>query len=171
MDRTASESEYRSPLQPLLPAKSGHKTQWGRLYGEADALTLAHAARQHAGLVLIVAPDSREVERLLSAIGLFLADTDIPALAFPDWETLPYDVFSPLPDIISQRLETLYRLPNLQRGVLVVPVATCLQRLPPRQHILAHSLVLEAGQTLDIDTFRRNLEAAGYRCIPGDGAW
>jgi len=89
----------------------------------------------------------------------------VPVLGFPDWETLPYDVFSPLPELISERLLTLHRLPGLQRGVLVVPVATLLQRLAPRHYVDGHSLVLAVGERLDLDATRLRLERAGYQCV------
>ena len=89
----------------------------------------------------------------------------MPLLGFPDWETLPYDVFSPLPELVSERLLTLHRLPDLKRGVLVVPVATLMQRLPPRDYVDGHSLVLAVGDRLDLDATRRRLERAGYSCV------
>ena len=83
----------------------------------------------------------------------------------PDWETLPYDVFSPHQDIVSQRLATLYRLPQRRRGVLVVPVATLMQRLAPRGYLDRYALLLKVGERLDSEDFRRRLEAAGYVCV------
>ncbi|MCH3843132.1 hypothetical protein, partial [Campylobacter jejuni] len=59
-------------------------------------------------------------------------EPSLPVVAFPDWETLPYDRFSPHPDIISQRLAALHRLPALKRGLVIVPVQTLLQQLAPR---------------------------------------
>jgi len=92
--------------------------------------------------------------------------TNLPVLAFPDWETLPYDLFGPQPDIVSERVATLYRLPSAKRGVLVVPVSTLMQRLAPPGFIAGQSLVVETGQRLSIEAERRRLEAAGYRAVP-----
>jgi transcription-repair coupling factor (superfamily II helicase) len=86
----------------------------------------------HAGLGLVMVPDTREAEKLARELEFFLPGEDLPVLTLPDWETLPYDLFSPHEDIVSQRLETLYRLPDLQRGILVVPVNTLMQRIAPR---------------------------------------
>uniref|UniRef100_UPI00241E05FB transcription-repair coupling factor n=1 Tax=Ectopseudomonas oleovorans TaxID=301 RepID=UPI00241E05FB len=86
-------------------------------------------------------------------------------LCFPDWETLPYDSFSPHQDIISERLQTLHRLPHLKKGILLVPVATLLQRLPPPGFLDQYSLMLDTGSTLDLDAMRGRLEKAGYRCV------
>jgi hypothetical protein len=89
----------------------------------------------------------------------------MPVLTFPDWETLPYDVFSPLPELVSERLLTLHRLPQLTRGVLVVPVGTLLQRLPPRDFVDGHALVLGVGDRLDLDATRERLTRSGYQCV------
>src|SRR5690606_22213391 len=78
---------------------------------------------------------------------------------------LPYDVFSPHQDIISQRVAALYALPALKHGVLVAPITTALHRLAPTRFLLGTSLVLDVGQQLDVEGLRLRLEAAGYRCV------
>ncbi len=93
-------------------------------------------------------------------------DLALPVLGFPDWETLPYDRFSPHPDITSQRLATLARLPTLTRGMVVVPAATLMQRLAPRSHVLGGRFDVRVGQRLDLGAEQRRLEAAGYRHVP-----
>jgi transcription-repair coupling factor (superfamily II helicase) len=90
----------------------------------------------------------------------------LPVLHFPDWETLPYEAFSPQPGVVSQRIATLYRLPGIKRGVLVVPIATLMQRIAPRSHITGTGLVLDKGQKFDIANEQRRMEAAGYRHVP-----
>src|SRR6185437_13215289 len=72
----------------------------------------------------------------------------------------------PHPDIVSQRIATLYRLPSVRRGVLVVPVATLMQRLPPRSHIAGSGLSIARGQSFDLADEQRRLEACGYRHVP-----
>ncbi|TVP90103.1 MAG: transcription-repair coupling factor, partial [Pseudomonadaceae bacterium] len=89
----------------------------------------------------------------------------LPVLSFPDWETLPYDRFSPHQDITSQRLRTLHQLPGVSQGILVVPMTTLLQRTPPRSFLGGSVLLLEVGQQLDIEQMRRDLDASGYRCV------
>ncbi|MGA7438356.1 MAG: transcription-repair coupling factor, partial [Luteibacter sp.] len=121
-------------------------------------------ARAHEGLLVVVARDTRSADNLESELGVFAGE--LPVLHFPDWETLPYDVFSPHPEVVSQRIATLYRLPSVKRGVLVVPVATLMQRIAPRTHITGSGLVLRKGQKLDISAEQRRLEAAGYRNVP-----
>jgi transcription-repair coupling factor (superfamily II helicase) len=153
-----------SPLQPVLPA-AGERLNWSRLYGDSVPLVLARAAAAGDGLLLIVTADSQDAERLQQQLQFFCSDRSLDILCFPDWETLPYDRFSPHQDIISQRLQTLHRLPSLHNGVLLVPVATLLQRLPPPDFLDQYSLILDRGQRLDLDNMRVRLEKAGYRCV------
>ena len=86
-------------------------------------------------------------------------------MSFPDWETLPYDLFSPYQDIISQRLATLVALSNLDTGILVVSVTTAMHRLIPQEYLLAHSLLLRKGQSLNLQEFRNKLQNNGYRIV------
>jgi len=158
-------SDLASPLAPPLPTKPGERLLWGRLYGSSDALAIAAATERAQGSVLAVVEDVQVASRLQAELRFFLAGSDLPVLTFPDWETLPYDQFSPLPELVSERLLTLHRLPTLRRGVLVVPTGTLLQRLPPREYLDSHSLVLSVGDHLDLDSMRRRLERAGYQCV------
>jgi len=155
-----------TPVEPILPAKAGDRLHWGQLYGSSYGLALAGAARRHAGPLLVVTEDNLAAQRLESELRFYASDDpDLPVLSLPDWETLPYDNFSPHQDIISQRLETLYRLPDLQRGVLIVPLTTLMLRLPPRDYLTANSLLLEVGEKLDLNALRGRLETAGYQCV------
>jgi transcription-repair coupling factor (superfamily II helicase) len=130
----------------------------------ALALGLAGLARAHSGLVLAVARDTHAAASLENDLRVLAGE--LPIVHFPDWETLPYDLFSPHPDIVSQRVAALYRLPSVDRGVLVVPVSSLMQRLPPPNWIAANALDLARGGRLDLDTEKRRLEAAGYRNVP-----
>ena len=147
---------------PSLPASAG-KQQWGNLPGAALSLAIAEAASNAGRFTLVLTEGSQSAERLQEELAFFAPD--LPVLHFPDWETLPYDVFSPHQDIISQRIAALYRLPQLSRGILVVPIATALHRLAPKRFLLGSSLVLDVGQKLDVEQMRTRLEAAGYRCV------
>ena len=106
---------------PLLPAEAG-KQHWGNLPGAALSLAIAEAASAAKRFTLLLTADSQSAERLEQELSFFAPD--LPVLHFPDWETLPYDLFSPHQDIISQRIASLYRLPELAHGVLVVPITT-----------------------------------------------
>ncbi|WP_417779790.1 transcription-repair coupling factor [Stutzerimonas xanthomarina] len=147
---------------PPMPAASGKQT-WGNLPGAALSLAIAEAASNADRFTLLLTADSQSAERLQEELAFFAPE--LPVLHFPDWETLPYDVFSPHQDIISQRIAALYQLPELTHGVLVVPITTALHKLAPKRFLLGSSLVLDVGQKLDVEQMRARLEAAGYRCV------
>ncbi|WP_018692688.1 transcription-repair coupling factor [Algicola sagamiensis] len=141
------------------------KIAWGNLIGASYALAVAQAAEQHPGLSLVVTTDTAAALKLEHEIGFFLEDKSISLLPFPDWETLPYDHFSPHQDIISQRLLTLYQLPRTHHGIVIVPISTLSARLCPRAYIESQSLVVKNGDQIDIHQMRRNLENAGYHAV------
>lgn len=147
---------------PPLPAASG-KQHWGNLPGAALSLAIAEAANNAKRFTLLLTADSQSAERLQEELAFFAPQ--LAVLHFPDWETLPYDIFSPHQDIVSQRIAALYQLPELSHGVLVVPITTALHRLAPKRFLLGSSLVLDVGQKLDVEQMRLRLEAAGYRCV------
>jgi len=139
----------------------GTPLHWGELYGSALSLAVAELAAAARGPVLLVASSPRDAARLQTEVAFF-AGTGLPVRSLPGYETLPYDPFSPHPDIVSERLQTLEALPEMSRGVVVVAAETLLQRLPPRRHVAAHSFSLRKGDRLDFDAFRARLAAAGY---------
>ena len=152
----------------LLP-RPGQTRAWWRMPASASALawTIARVARTHAGPLLAVARDNQSAHQLEQDLRTLIGhDEALPVLLFPDWETLPYDRFSPHPDIVSQRLAALHRLPTLKRGVVVVPVQTLMQRLAPPSHVVGGSFDVKVGQRLDLDAEKRRLEGAGYRNVP-----
>lgn len=155
---------------------AGQRRFWGQLYGCSDALAIAEIALASNAPVLVITPDTPTANRLEHAIAFFArqsmpqgdepsSEPALPVLTFPDWETLPYDVFSPHQDIISDRLATLARLPKLTNGVLIVPVATLLHRLAPTDFLDANCFIIDRGQQLDLASMRTRLDNAGYRCV------
>jgi transcription-repair coupling factor (superfamily II helicase) len=159
-------SQYLSPLQSDLLTRPGERRQWGRLYGSSFGLVISEAASRHDGMLLVVTPDTPTASRLEYELRFYNRGNEaIPILGFPDWETLPYDTFSPYQDIISERLSTLNRLPQLKRGILILPVSTLMNRIAPREYIEGNSLVLDLGDRLQLETMRRRLENSGYRCV------
>ncbi len=157
-----------SLLHPALPRGSHRRADWrAPASSSAFALAVASAARVHGGLVVAVTRDTHAAHALEAELRILGGPTDeMPVLHFPDWETLPYDLFSPHPDIVSQRVATLYRLPTTRRGLLVVPISTLMQRLAPASFVSGQALVVETGQRLDLDAEKRRLESAGYRHVP-----
>ena len=114
----------------------------------------------------MIARDARTAHEMEDEIRFFLEDSQaVPLLPFPDWESLPYEAFSPHPDIISDRLLTLYRLPGLKRGIVLVTAATLQHRLAPRHYVAGNSFLLSVGDHLDLEAFRGRLSEAGYRVV------
>ena len=153
------------PSRPPLPDGRDDRLQWGHIYGTSDALAIAASARDYRGLVLVLVKDVQTATDLANSIDFFRSEADIPIASFPDWETLPYDVFPPLPELVSERLRTLYRLPRMNKGVLIVPIGTMLQRLPPRSYVEDGTFLYKVGDRLSLDETRRQLEQSGYHCV------
>jgi len=147
---------------PTIP-HSGAQLECGQLYGSATGLLISNIAQQHNAAIVVVTPDARSAYRLLDEVRFY--GKDIPSHLFPDWETLPYDVFSPHQDIVSERLTTLCQLPQCKQGIIIVPIATLLHRLPPRSYLDANSLILDVGQKFNIEEMRLRFEKSGYRCV------
>nr|WP_024967763.1 transcription-repair coupling factor [Pantoea sp. IMH] len=145
-----------------LPAKAGDQRQLGQLTGAACAVECAEIIERHSGPVMLIAPDMQNALRLYDEIKQF---THEPVFSLADWETLPFDSFSPHQDIISSRLSTLYGLPMMARGVLILPVNTLMQRVCPHEFLHGHALVMQKGQRLSRDKLREQLEQAGYRHV------
>ena len=155
-----------SVFKPPIVDKPGYVSHWGRLYGSSYGLTICNAALESQRLFVVVTPDTRTALRLEYELRFYGAGSEqLPFLQFPDWETLPYDTFSPHQDIISDRLLSLYRLPQLSKGILVIPVSTLMQRLAPREFLEANSLMIETGQQLDMESLRKRLVKSGYRLV------
>lgn len=149
---------------PSIPTKPGDFRTWSNLQGSANALAIAETSSQHAGLTVVICTDNELVDRLAAELRFYTKDTNTSIVTIPDWEILPYDSFSPHQDIISERIETLYRLPAMATGILLIPLSTLYHRIAPKSHIIGSSFVLSVNESLDIQGFRRNLESAGYRC-------
>lgn len=145
-----------------LPEKQGDIRRLGNLQGSARGLIATEIANKHPGLILYITNDTGSATRLESEIR-FYSDSQTPDChLLADWETLPYDSFSPHQDIISERLSTLFKLPQLQRGILIVPTSTLMHRIAPPQFLDGNSLILDQGQNLNLETMRTKLVNAGY---------
>jgi transcription-repair coupling factor (superfamily II helicase) len=127
-------------------------------------LALADATRGDQRLYVVIADAARELERLTAELRFFTGDR-LPLLTLPDWEVLPYDLFSPHPDIISERLLTLFELPRARHGCLIVAADTLMQRLPPRNYVQGRAFELAVKEPLELDPFRARLIEAGYASV------
>jgi transcription-repair coupling factor (superfamily II helicase) len=150
-----------SPFQARFENGDSSVETWSGLHGSASAIALLSAAEAADRPCLLVMRSSHQAQLLHRDLEL-LAINDTPALLFPDHETLPYDPFSPHPDIIAERLKTLSETASLQRGLVVCSIGALMQRLPPADYILQRSFNLESGQTLELEGFRQKLGHAGY---------
>ncbi|MGZ5011428.1 MAG: transcription-repair coupling factor, partial [Methylobacter sp.] len=151
-------------FSPQIPQQNDQTLIWTGLTGCGDSLALASAIKNEDRLFVIVTSDNQTALRLEHELSFFLQN-EHPILHFPDWETLPYDVFSPLPEIISERLKTLALLPQVKRGALVVSVTTLMHRLAPREHVLANSFAVKVGDDFNLELNRIKLESVGYHCV------
>ncbi|MGI9229829.1 MAG: transcription-repair coupling factor [Gammaproteobacteria bacterium] len=158
-------NNYQSPLQPILPQAAGQRKNWGRLQGCSKALAIYSAARQYGKPVVLITADPASAAGLQEDIAFFHAgDPALQLLSFPDWETLPYDNFSPYQDITSERLATLTALQTLERAaILIVPVSTLMHRLLPQDYLRANSMQLAGGDQIQFEQFRAELTSYGYR--------
>ncbi|QDQ25009.1 transcription-repair coupling factor [Chitinimonas arctica] len=148
------------PLPPL-PAPS-HRSRLALPAGSADANLLAALTSQCRPLVVLTA-DAQTASRLKDEIAWFAPDKLVVLL--PDWETLPYDSFSPHHDLISERLATLWQIRQQQADVVIVPVQTALMPLPPVEYLTAYSFFLKAKTRLDVEKLRSDLAFAGYNHV------
>ncbi|PIQ11982.1 MAG: transcription-repair coupling factor [Hydrogenophilales bacterium CG_4_9_14_3_um_filter_59_35] len=143
--------------QPL-PAP-GSRKRYASLQGSSDALALAQLAGQKRPLIILT-ETAADAQRLHDEIPYFAPALSVHLL--PDWETLPYDQFSPHQDLISERLATLYQISQNACDVAIIPATTALYRLPPREFLAAHTFFLKQGAQLDLDALRGQLTLAGY---------
>ncbi|EKD54781.1 MAG: hypothetical protein ACD_60C00045G0020 [uncultured bacterium] len=152
-----------NPFEPPIPKKQGEQFNFQGLYGASVGLVLSSIITHSKKPVLIITPDTLTANRLQYEIPFFQASEAI--LPFPDWETLPYDYFSPHQDIISGRLTALYQLPTLKEGALITSITTLMQRLCPRDYLEGHTFLLAPKDKLPLEATRLRLEKAGYRCV------
>ncbi|GMV55571.1 MAG: transcription-repair-coupling factor [Betaproteobacteria bacterium] len=144
---------------PDLP-RSGSRLHWPGLAGSADSALLAQTARLSSAGVTVIAASPLDAQRMATEIAWF--DSGLRVCLLPDWETLPYDPFSPHPDLVSERLDTLYRVSRRDFDVLLTAATTALYRLAPRSYLAAHAFKIRRHERLDLDKLREQLLTAGY---------
>ena len=144
----------------MLFSSSHSRPRYTQLIGSSDALALAQYAAMHNTPLAVIAADAQEAQRLVEEIPFFAPELRVHLL--PDWETLPYDHFSPHQDLISERLATLHHVRSGSCDVLVVPVTTALYPLPPVEYLAAFTFFLKRGEKLDLARLREQMTLAGY---------
>ena len=155
----------QAPLFSIPELKShSDRLILANLQGSSQALTISECAKQQTSPLILIVNDTPTALKLQRELAFFV-ENEIEIMAFPDWETLPYDHFSPHQDIISTRIETLYKLPALQQGILIVPINTLLLRLAPPSYLKQHTLIIKNGEQIELQRLRADLEEAGYYAV------
>lgn len=154
----------QSPKQPVIPTKIGDVLHWRKLYGAASSLALAQLAKADDRPVVYVCSEAQHMPMVAKELTFFAGD-ELPIYTFPDWECLPYDRVSPHPDIISQRLLALHKLPQLTQGVLILPITALMQRLSPKSYIDGNTFSIKIGDDFNTEAFRTRLVDAGYYSV------
>ena len=150
-------------LLPLPAApKAGQRVALPPFAGSSDALAVAQIVTP-GRLLAVVAASPLEAQRLAEEIGWFAPS--LRAHLLPDWETLPYDHFSPHQDLVSERLATLFAVSQGQCDVLICAASTAATRLAPPAFLAAHTFFMKKGDRLDLDKFRAQLTLAGYQHV------
>ena len=157
----------------LLPKRTGDQLTWRGLTGSSPLLAVSEfraeiksaAEVEQPGLTVIVTAEPATTDQWASGLRFFQSATSTTddIVRFPDWETLPYDAFSPHQDITSERLACLQQLRNDPDGVLIVPAATLVQKIAPTTFLDGACFDLKRGQLFKTEEQRLRLEAAGYQ--------
>ena len=150
-------------LKKSLP-KPGNRYALPALYGSSDAYALALAAlelKSRGQMLAVVVAQASDGQRLLDEIPWF-GGKELRCHLLPDWETLPYDAFSPHQDLVSERLATLHEIRSRQCDVLIVPATTALVRLAPPSFLAAYTFFFKKGEVLDEARLKSQLTLAGY---------
>ncbi len=144
-----------------LPAP-GQRTSTALLHGSSDAPALAALAAR-ARPLLVLTESAWQAQRLLQEIPFFAPQLRVHML--PDWETLPYDHFSPHHDLVSERLATLCQMVRGDFDIALVPVTTALYRMAPVDFITANTFYFRQGAKLGAEALRHQLTLAGYNHV------
>ena len=150
----------------LPKLNAGKRFQLPMPPGSADALLLATLATHEAAaqrVTAIITADAGDAHRLQDELAFFAPELRIAL--FPDWETLPYDTFSPHQDLISERLAALWRISQAEADVVLIPATTALYRLAPPSFLAGYTFAFQAGQKLDEARLKAQLTLAGYNHV------
>ncbi|MDR1424725.1 MAG: transcription-repair coupling factor [Azoarcus sp.] len=149
-------------LAALTLPKPGARLELPPLAGSADALAIAALAARGQMLTVVTARPL-EAQRLAEEIAWFAPELRVHVL--PDWETLPYDTFSPHRDLISERLSTLHAISRAEADVVLAPASTALTRMAPASFLAGHTFFFAQGEALKLDRLRMQLALGGYTSV------
>jgi transcription-repair coupling factor (superfamily II helicase) len=149
-------------MLPSLTPSLNQTLFWSGLSGACLGLAITQLQKHHNRPFLIVTATAQQAQQLANEIRFF---TQTQALVLPDWETLPYDRFSPHQDIISERLNALYAQSQTPPNFLIAQISTLMHALIPASHLLGNSFMLRVGQTINMQTFLSRLDSAGYQRV------
>lgn len=157
----------QSPLKtPPTPTGPDKPLIWSNLHGCSQSLAIMQVAQTRKQPMMLVVKDMASARRTDYELRLFNDPNEpLSVMIFPDWETLPYDRFSPHQDIISERLRILARLPQLSHGIIIIPITTLMQRFTPPVH-LQNSFSISKGEQLDNMQLAKKLASQGYHRVP-----
>ena len=171
MNMQAQNTSLHSPLAPPKLYKQGLTNYWQQLPGSAASLAISILSKRQQAPIIIVCTEAQHMHRLERELCFFQSidkqsnRTDNDFLRLSDWECLPYDKFSPHQDIVSERLLTLFSLPNRQSGVILTTVSALSHRLPPREYVQSNAINFRVGDQLDTKQFTQQLINAGYYAV------
>lgn len=147
----------------MFSAQQLQSKHWQHVAGLALPLALAEYHRQYDGLLLVLTDSVHHSRTLEEEIALCSPAGEAHVLHFPSWDTLPYDVFSPNPELVSERMQFLHRLSTVkEKAVLVMPVQNLMQRLPDKNFINGRSLHIQLNEVFDLHRWRALFEKNGY---------
>ena len=153
------------PFNLQAPPKPGYRITLPNLHGSADSYALSQTAttlKHQQRMLIIFVADATDAQRLQAEVSWFGSAAELRCHVLPDWETLPYDAFSPHQDLVSERLATLYDVGHGQSDVLIVPVTTALLRMAPPSFLAAYTFFFKQGATLNEAQLKAQLTLAGY---------
>ncbi|MEK6298882.1 MAG: transcription-repair coupling factor, partial [Paraburkholderia tropica] len=165
-DIAASSQSPSTSSSPVAVVKPGQRFSFDGTHGSSDALLIARyreASRAGAPLLAVICASAVDAQRLAQEIPFFAPEARVRLL--PDWETLPYDTFSPHQDLVSERLATLHDLGEGRCDILLVPATTALYRMPPASFLAAYTFSFTQGERLDEAKLKSQLTLAGYEHV------
>jgi transcription-repair coupling factor (superfamily II helicase) len=154
----------RSPFSWL---ESQSWKEWKRigltgLVGSSKAYFLSHWRERVRGPLLIIVPHLRNAESLLEDLRFFQGERKVASFLFPEWETLPYDEIPPHPEIVGERVRSLFSLLMGEESVVVSSIKALMQKVLSPSELKGSFFSLSAGGEVNREQIVHFLQEAGY---------